>query len=117
MRYLGRSALGALTAIGLATGSAAAAQQSPAGAPAVAPVGDVTPPADMPAGAGPSGTSRMLASPARFDEVGYAGIASPTGATAGAPADLCCAAAALPVASPIAVSAPSALLPRYRIRQ
>jgi rare lipoprotein A len=30
----------------------------------------------MPAGAGPSGTSRTLAAPARFDEVGYAGIAS-----------------------------------------
>lgn len=77
MRYLGRGALGALTAIGLATGAAALAQQRPAGAPAVAPVGDVTPPADMPAGAGPIGTSRT-ASATRFDEVGYAGLA-PTG--------------------------------------
>lgn len=76
MRYLGRSALGALAAIGLATGSAATAQQRPAGAPAVAPVGNAAPPADMPAGAGPSGTSRTLAGPERFDEVGYAGIAS-----------------------------------------
>jgi len=78
MRYLNNSALGALTAIGLAASGAAAAQQHPAGVPAVAPVGAATPPADMPASAGPSGTSRTLAAPARFDEVGYAGIA-PTG--------------------------------------
>lgn len=77
MRYLDRSALGALTVIGLVTGGVAMAQQRPAGAPAVAPVGDATPPADMPAGAGPSGTSRT-ASATRFDEVGYASIA-PTG--------------------------------------
>ncbi|MGN6269226.1 MAG: SPOR domain-containing protein [Sphingomonas sp.] len=78
MRYLNKGALGAVAAIGLATGSAAAAQQHSTGAPAVAPVGDATPPADMPTNAGPSGTSRTLAGPVRFDEVGYAAIA-PTG--------------------------------------
>lgn len=78
MRYLNKGALGAVAAIGLATGSATAAQQHSTGAPAVAPVGDATPPADMPTNAGPSGTSRTLAGPVRFDEVGYAAIA-PTG--------------------------------------
>lgn len=75
MRYLNRSALAALTAIGLIASGAVAAQHKPAGAPSVAPVGDATPPADLPTTAGPSGTSRTLAGPVRFDQVGYAAIA------------------------------------------
>jgi rare lipoprotein A len=79
MRYLNRQALGALTTIGLLASGAAAAQQTPVGAPAVAPVGGSMPPADMPIGAGPSGTSTMLT---RFDQVGYAGIGSQSGIAA-----------------------------------
>jgi rare lipoprotein A len=75
MRYLNSKALGALTAIGLIASGAAAAQHKPAGAPSVAPVGDATPSANLPAGVGPSGTSGTPAGPVRFDRVGYAAIA------------------------------------------
>jgi rare lipoprotein A len=84
MRYLNRHALGALTAIGLLA-SSAGAQQKPAGMPAVAPIGDAGPPANLPAGAGPSGTSRTLAGPARFDQVGYAAIGTGEGISASGP--------------------------------
>lgn len=79
MRYLNRVALGALTTFGLLVSGAAAAQQKPAGAPAVAPLGGPMPPADMPTGAGPSGTSTTLT---RFDRVGYARVGSRSGIAA-----------------------------------
>jgi len=73
MRYLNKLALGALTTIGLPASGAALAQQRPVGAPAAAPIGgDTVPPADLPRGAGPSGTSGTPSGPTRFDEVGYA---------------------------------------------
>lgn len=78
MRYLNRRAWGALSALGLIASGAAAAQHKPAGAPAVAPIGDATPPADLPAGAGPSGTSGTPKGPVRFDQVGYAAVAAST---------------------------------------
>ncbi|MGN6279208.1 MAG: SPOR domain-containing protein [Sphingomonas sp.] len=79
MRYLNKQALGALTTIGLLASGAAAAQLKPAGVPAVAPVGDPTPPSDMPTAAGPSGTSTTLT---RFDQVGYADVGSQSGVVA-----------------------------------
>lgn len=71
MRYLNKGAFAALAMTGLIAGAAAAAQQKPVGVPSVAPVGDATPPANLPAGSGPSATSGAE----RFDEVGYAAVA------------------------------------------
>lgn len=71
-----------LNNIGLVTVSLAAllpsgalAQHAP-GVPAVAPIGVAAPPADLPSGTGPSGTSTTQT---RFDQVGYAGIGPGSG--------------------------------------
>ena len=74
MRYLNSSALGALAALGLVASAGATVQHRSAGAPSVAPIGEAAAPADLPGGAGPSGTSGTSRGPARFDQVGYAAI-------------------------------------------
>lgn len=74
MQYLNKHAVAGLTVIGLVISGSASAKQRIAGAPAVAPVGDVTPPAGLPNAAGPSGTSGAQAGSVHFDDVGYASL-------------------------------------------
>ena len=94
MRYRNRGPLGALIAVGMLAG-AAAAQQHGAGVPSVPTPGDAVPPPDLPVAKGPSATSGDAAA-ARYDRVGYAavdaglhGVSAASGAlTAGAYAEV-----------------------------
>ncbi|MGN6376266.1 MAG: SPOR domain-containing protein [Sphingomonas sp.] len=77
MRFLNSGARGALIVALVGAAAPALGQHyAAAGVPAVAPVGDQAPPPDLPAGQGPSGTSRSGADAARFDDVGYAQVAT-----------------------------------------